>query len=147
MRKAPSPLEADVSMRAAGGKIMADEALPLIDQLSPLNSDSPYLNGIGRSPMTGLCVSYQRPVIGDRPHAGQPGLLQVREEQPSSLQVWCLKALREPVVRVPETLSGVISAILGAPQPRQAHRRTQFQRSGLLGSRDLDRSQERPFNI
>ncbi len=66
-----------------------------------------------------------------RPNEGA-GRLQLREEQPSSLQVRRLKPFREPAVHVPQPTSRVVYAILCDPQPRQAHRRTEFQRPGLL---------------
>jgi len=58
--------------------------------------------------------------------------LQLREKQPSSLQVWRLKPFGEPGVHVLKSTPGVGGSILCDPQARQAHRRTEFQRPGLL---------------
>ena len=56
----------------------------------------------------------------------------MREEEPGSLQVRRLKSFGEPGIQVAELPPGVVGSILCDPQPRQAHRRTEFQRPGLL---------------
>ena len=58
--------------------------------------------------------------------------LQLREEEPGSLQIRRLKSFCEPGIHVAELPPGVVGSLLRDPQPRQAHRRTEFQRPGLL---------------
>ncbi len=58
--------------------------------------------------------------------------LHLREEEPSRLQIRRLKSFCEPGIHVAEVPPGVVGSLLRDPQPRQAHRRTEFQRPGLL---------------